>query len=410
MSANELVPKTDRWTRIFAWIAGLFAMLVLMVTAPVLYLHFKNHFVGCAVENRAARVYLLDALDIMQELSINTSKLNWPKIRETACEFARLAKSPAETYPALNGAIGALMDFHSFMRPPASKAETPDHPALVSHVNRLITRFVLGRLKVDASEPSQGEVAAANALPDSERYTVERHGFAMPDQRIGYLSLDGFTSGVKANELNYATTLAQSVDKILPDSQCGIILDLRRNMGGNMHPQFLGLHRLFGQGNVMGMKEPDSNLKWFSTANQTTCFVSASSTQCTLRLPAALHPQPDVSSTPVAVLLSQKTGSSAEAVALGFVGRPNAKTFGHRSYGATTMNAGIYLRDGMMLFLAVSEMTDRTGKTYPTHIVPDVPTTPRFPRSPPKRFEDLEGDQTAQAAMAWLQSLPGCKK
>jgi carboxyl-terminal processing protease len=262
---------------------------------------------------------------------------------------------------------------------------------------------------MNVAEPSQNLVDAANALPNGERYTVERHGFAMPTQRVGYLALDGFTSITPPNMLNYADTLDRAVDHILPQSQCGVVVDLRRNTGGVMHPQFLGLHRLYGSGNVMGTRARDGKEQWISVRDRSYCHVSGAKTNCVLCLPGRSAPQPDFRTVPVAVLLSEKTASSAEALALGFIGRSNTKTFGYPSAGLTTSNRILLLRDGAILQLAFAEMTDRNGKAYPSRIEPDEATSPNFPQTTATNAEALLSDDTAQAAIAWLHSLATCK-
>jgi carboxyl-terminal processing protease len=402
--------KSPRWKRVVMWAALALVSAVFAIVSTLLYVNYKNYFANCAVENRRARAYLVDALDLMQAYSVNSDKMDWTKVRKLACETAKSAQTPAETYVAINGTISRLMDFHSALHAPRS--DSPKYTAAQFLAYRVFLKIGAGARTGNVPEPSQSLIDDASALPDGERYSVERHGFAMPAQRIGYLALDGFTSVARANMFNYAETLARAVDNILPQSQCGIIVDLRRNNGGNMYPQFLGLHRLYGNGNgkVMGMKERDGRETWVSVSDRSYCHVSGSNAQCMLRLAVSSLPKPDASVAPVAVLLSQATASSAEAVALGFIGRPNTKTFGYRSSGATTANQGFLLQDGAMLSLAVSEMTDRNGKTYPTHIVPDLTTSYRFPFFSAKNADDLANDKTAQAAITWLSSQASCKQ
>jgi carboxyl-terminal processing protease len=368
----------------------------------ILYLNFKNYFGDCAVEDRGARAYLLDALDLMRDFGVNSHKVDWLKVREHACETAKLAKIPTDTYPAIRSAMLSMRDFHSSLTDPGSQK---------SHMSGSAQGYRLA-LKVRDWLPSQSvpepPQAILNSLPYAERYTVEQHGFAMPAHRIGYVRLDGFTSRAPANMLNYADTLASAVDNILLQSACGVIIDLRQNQGGNMFPQFLGLRRLLGDGKVMGMKEANGRETWVSMPDRSYCHVSGSRTACFLRLPASFTEEPDSTKLPIAVLISRQTGSAAEAVALGFVGRPNTKTFGDRTAGGTTANVEIPLRDGAKLALAVSEMTDRNGRTYPMHIEPDEFTTAIPPRRSANNAEELQDDKTAQLAIAWLGSQSNC--
>jgi carboxyl-terminal processing protease len=382
---------------------GVIFLVVAITTIQILYLNFKNYFGDCAVEDRGARAYLLDALDLMQDFGVNSHKVDWLKVRKQACETAKLARTPTDTYPAIKSVILSLRDSHSFLHVPVSQENLTAKSALGY---RLASKFRDWLPSQSVPEPSQ---AILNSLPYAERYTLEQHGFAMPAHRIGYVRLDGFTARAPANMLNYADTLGRAVDNILPQSACGVIIDLRLNRGGNMFPQFLGLRRLLGDGKVMGMKEPNRRETWVSMPERSYCHVSGSRIDCILRLPANVTQEPDSTTLPVAVLISRQTGSAAEAVALGFVGRPNTKTFGDRTAGLTTANVAIPLRDGAELALAVSEMTDRNGKTYPMHIEPDEFTTAIPPRRSANNAEELQDDKTAQAAIAWLGSQPSCK-
>jgi carboxyl-terminal processing protease len=408
MTAQIRAQKLPLWRRIFAWGGLALLFLVMIILSPFVYLNFKNYFADCAVEDRAARAYLVDALDAMQEHSINANKTDWSKLRQRACETATSARTSVETYPSISGAIAALKDGHSYLQLPTTQsAPFANANALVM---RVYSKIGADTLSMNAAEPSQSLIDAANALPEGERYTVERHGFTIPNQRMGYLALDGFTSTAPANMLNYADTLSRAVDRVLPQSQCGVVVDLRRNTGGVMHPQFLGLHRLYGADNLMGTRERDGKERWISLTDRSYCQVLGAKTSCLLRLPASSLPQPDARTLPVAVLISGTTASSAEALALGFIGRPNTKTFGFPSAGHTTSNWSIPLRDGAILRIAFAEMTDRNGKTYPGRVVPDEVTSPNVPSATATNAGALLNDATAQAAIAWLRSLSSCKQ
>jgi carboxyl-terminal processing protease len=74
---------------------------------------------------------------------------------------------------------------------------------------------------------------------------------------------------------------------------------------------------------------------------------------------------------PVAVLISNKTGSSGEAVAISFIGNEQTKFFGSPTWGLTTGNGSFDLIDGANIHLASTIMCDYTGKKYYGSIQPD---------------------------------------
>jgi hypothetical protein len=65
-----------------------------------------------------ATVYLSPALDIMQQYSVNRKKLNWTKVRQRTFAMAAGAKTPADTYSAIQHALTELGDHHSFFLEP----------------------------------------------------------------------------------------------------------------------------------------------------------------------------------------------------------------------------------------------------------------------------------------------------
>ena len=398
----------SRWKSAFRLgIIALACATILGLGAGV-YLNYKNYFASdCPIQDRASRAYLLDALDLMQKHSVRADKVDWARTRQRACESAKQATTPAETYAAINGAIASLVDFHSSLRPPRPDTEVLSSWDYLEYRLRLRFARVLEVFQ-KAADPSAAPMTEVQALPVDQRYTVEGHGFSMLDKRVGYLSLGGIVSGAPAKMMNYADTLAQAVDQIVPRSRCGVVVDLRRNGGGNMYPQFLGLHRLYGDEKVMGMKYLDGREIWVAMPGRSYCHVTDSHSNCFLRLPQGNSSETDYSKVPVAVLLSRRTSSAAEALTIGFLGRENTRTFGDKTSGSTTGTLPILLRDGAVLVLAVSYMTDRSGKSYPDRIIPDEATARDFPDLPARTFADLYGDATALAAVAWLTAQPGC--
>jgi C-terminal processing protease CtpA/Prc len=99
----------------------------------------------------------------------------------------------------------------------------------------------------------------------------------------------------------------------------------------------------------------------------------------------------DLADIPVAVLTSDKTGSSGEVVAIAFAGRPGTRSFGEPTYGFATGNEIHPLRDGYTLLLTETWTANRSGTTYPDGVTPDSIT-----------------DQPLEDATAWLRE--GCNQ
>jgi C-terminal processing protease CtpA/Prc len=74
----------------------------------------------------------------------------------------------------------------------------------------------------------------------------------------------------------------------------------------------------------------------------------------------------------VAVLIDGATASAAEACAIAFIGRSNARSFGSATCGLSTGIVKFRLVDDSELFLAHTVMTDRSGRRYGGPILPDA--------------------------------------
>lgn len=101
------------------------------------------------------------------------------------------------------------------------------------------------------------------------------------------------------------------------------------------------------------------------------------------------HPAP-----PVAVLLGPKTGSSGEAVALAFRGRPATRSFGQETAGFSTANKPTRLSDGSILLLTGSISVDRNLQSDGRKLKPDVAVS--------------DSDDAEVAARSWLLGQPQC--
>jgi C-terminal processing protease CtpA/Prc len=75
---------------------------------------------------------------------------------------------------------------------------------------------------------------------------------------------------------------------------------------------------------------------------------------------------------PIAVMISNKVGSSGEIVVISFIGNAKTKSFGQPTMGLTTGNGSFGLVDGSQIFIASTIMADRNDKQYTGSIKPDV--------------------------------------
>jgi carboxyl-terminal processing protease len=165
-------------------------------------------------------------------------------------------------------------------------------------------------------------------------------------------------------------------------------------VGGNMWPMLAGVGPLLGEGDRLGQfftLESQSDWKY---RNGVAAEIENGKED----------PYPPVAGVPykmpgtpkVAVLIDSGTGSSGEAIAIAFQGRPEARFFGEHTAGVSTANEVFKLPDGAAIWLTIGVDADRTGKQYMNGIDPDEAIS-----SSNAILPDAE-DPVLQAAFVWL--------
>jgi carboxyl-terminal processing protease len=74
----------------------------------------------------------------------------------------------------------------------------------------------------------------------------------------------------------------------------------------------------------------------------------------------------------IAVLVSRKTASSAEALVISFLSGSNAVIFGENTAGLATGNSIFPLSDGSLLAVTTSTMLSMDGRTFTNGIDPQA--------------------------------------
>lgn len=329
--------------------------------ASVAALHFKaflllsvlSGFAHAQTMSEAARDYLNEVLDVMQENSVRQNFIDWEAFRADAVPKAGDAQTPRELYPLIWELMTELGDNHSYF------------------------------IEADLGPRRKGRTGDRDIVhqPAPERYiTSEDIGVAVLPGHIGKGDLGG--------SRDYAVVVQTHIRELYERGACGFIVDLRENYGGNMWPMLAGLAPLFDDGPVGAFVSPDGERSvWaFKNGQITLAGQSLHKVARTYKLPKAL---------PVAVLTSRRTISSGEAVTISFIGRPNTRSFGKPTYGLPTANRSFALSDGARLVLTTAYEEDRNGQRYDGPIMPD------------KRSGDTDvmGDATT-----WLLRQSACLK
>lgn len=301
-----------------------------------------------------ARAYLTAALDLIQKRALRRGEVDWPEVRRTAFARAAGARKPSGTYPAIEGALGALGDGHSrFLSPAAAKK-------LLGTSLDTIPGLVAKRLRGGP----------------------------------GYVALPG----VQGSTHTYDTYVRQGRGAVAAADRkgaCGWVVDLRGNKGGSMYPMFAVIAAILGDGNVGAFVGADGKRTVWTVKDRNLKAGANRPLWPAAKPLSRTHPA-------VAVLTDGRTASAGEAVTVAFRGRPATRSFGMRTFGTPTGNSPHRLSDGAELVLTEVKEADRTGRTYDGPIPPDE----EFLVEP--KDIGTSRDRALEAATRWLGKQPDC--
>ncbi|MBC7919722.1 MAG: S41 family peptidase [Ferruginibacter sp.] len=304
--------------------------------------------------------YLGAALDSMQQHSIRKHRIDWPQLRQTTFDQAKGALTYQQTYPAIEAALAALGDNHSFFKTP---------------------------------EQHQAWLTESEQTPAGTNLPIG----AMVDEKFAWVIVPDFASGNSAQGQAYASALQEVLRKLDARNPAGWIIDLQSNRGGNMWPMLAGIGPLVGEG-ILGhfLTADGRNTPWRYERG-------AAKLDDALMCEVTDYYELKNSDAPVAVLIDENTASSGEAILVSFLGRANTKVFGSASAGLSTANDEYTLEDGAQLILTSAVFTDRSGKKYGKQIVPDVDLSGEWYFIP-----GLKNITLRQKVKAWImESSPG---
>jgi carboxyl-terminal processing protease len=270
------------------------------------------------------QAYLNKAVDIIQTNSINKHSIDWVRFRKDVLEKAKDAKNIKETYPAIRFALSQLSDNHShFLTPEQVKNRTDQNKPLPNVPVELI------------------------------------------NNRIAYIKIPSFNGNHKLAD-SFAQLIQDKIEELDKNKIDSWVIDLSENTGGNMWPMLLGLGPILGDG-VLGYFVSSENKYTEWNYFKGSVFIGKDKIM-KLNKPYKLRNHIKK----LAVIISHKTASSGEAIAVAFIGAKDVKFFGESTYGVSTGNAGHKLSDGAMIILTECKFADRNKKIYGVPITPDI--------------------------------------
>jgi carboxyl-terminal processing protease len=331
---------------------------------------------NAGAQTTAPVVYLNHAIDIMQKNALRRNTVDWTTIRASALAIAVNAENTAGTYDAIRFALASLGDHHSSLHlTPALEAQEAEE-------------------KAKHPSPNPLPVTQENFSPYVGRYEPEGHLERRGDKSFAYVVV---TKSFPKNDQQFVafeTNLQKILTELDQSHPAGWIVDLRGNVGGNMWPMLGGIGPLIGEGDNLGEFTDSVDTSTWKYRNGVAAEVEHGRASAYPKVEGAPY---HISDTPrVAVLIDRSTGSSGEAIAIAFRGRPNTRFFGEHTQGSSTANQPFDLSDGATMWLTVSIDADRNGKQYLDGLAPDE----AFPAA--TQAMEPSSDPVVQAALDWL--------
>jgi carboxyl-terminal processing protease len=320
--------------------------------------------------------YLNRALDEMQLHALRREAVDWPRIRKQALARAAHAESAVDTYDAIRFALASLGDHHSSLH-------------LTSELQALEAQRKGGHMSA-----LESDVSSASFSPYVGRYEPEGHIEQFGGKPFAILSVPKCFPANDGQFVEFETKIQQIIAELERSHPLGWIVDIRGNVGGNMWPMLAGVGPLLGESDDLGEFFDTNGHSVWTYRNG----VAAESDN------GKLNPYPAIKGSPyklanvpnVAVLIDHSTGSSGEALAIAFRGRPQTRFFGEHTQGASTVNEVFALSDGASLWLTIGTQADRSGKQYPDGLAPD-----EFVQGGDQMLAPAQ-DPVVQAALLWL--------
>jgi C-terminal processing protease CtpA/Prc len=304
--------------------------------------------------------FLIDtSITIMKKNAVNADSVNWDTLTRNALTRAKDMNSPYELGSVMRYLYKSINDFHGafFYRDSIFQWQ-------------------------------RNESKVPDSIMNEWKKGVQSKTMVL-DKNIGYIRIPSMPIKKQEDFNTKAQKLNDSLCSLLEKNVKGIILDLRLDGGGAMHPMILGVEQLLTQG-FLGSFRTRKKEDWFLKDNGflvDTSLISGINPVCNI----------NAQNIPIVMLISPYTGSAAECFIIAFKGRRNTVLLGSKTAGYVTVNTGIQINDTAFMNLAIGYSADRNGKVYKEAIEPDIPFTSI------DKFNDIENDEKVKAAVKWLR-------
>lgn len=308
------------------------------------------------------RQFMENVFSTIQQYSLYHSVFDWTALHTKVFAGIDTARTRSDLIPAIRNIYRSLNDKHGAVILDGRRIGMNEKPVITVR-QVLKDQFKTGMPKIRTRIFDGG------------------YGYIL----IPSISYDPVKVGVQAQEIQ------DSLCRLEPQLLNGLIIDLRLNGGGNMHPMITGLHQVIGDGPIGSFC--DLNGGPFSIWRIKDGAFYLNSTKLLAVTDRCSIPD----SLKVVVLLSQITASSGEILAITLKARPRTLYIGEKTAGFVTSNAGPFYVNGQQVFVTSALIADKFGKIYTEGLSPDIPIVEG------DDFNDLTEDAKVSAALRWLK-------
>ena len=278
------------------------------------------------------------SFELINEKSIKKNELNWVDLKQTVLDSIKDFDNNEKVYNAIGYTIKLIDDGHSVFVP----ANKPNS------------------LTVDTLQ-----------IPSITSKII--------DNNIAYLKLPGFVANDSLSR-QYALNIRRSLLELDQSKNIsGWIIDLRMNTGGKLSNECLGISPLF-ENSLIGISFNNKN-----DFRKITCKANYLNFGKTKMDSLIYDSQLKNMNRKIAVLVSKKTVSAGEFLALAFKFQNNTKLFGEKTKGKTSHLQLFTFKSDAKLLLAIENYCDRENNVISGGIIPDVECLPK--ESLPKAIE-----------------------
>ncbi len=305
-------------------------------------------FSNAQAPSKKAKKYIDNVFTTIEKNYFYVDSINIDLLKEKCYALISNAKTPKDTYPAIDTLLKNLFDHHHIFLKPEQFS------------------------KITSFEPL--------VFPAAE----------LLDKSIGYIKIPS-TIGHYNEWQWWSDSLQNSFARVQNPNLKGWIIDLRGNKGGDLTPMITSVKPFFGDTTIFTLKDRNNKLTTYKFSSG---FYTVEKGSKSTKLLAYKSEIEKVRNIPVAILIDNKSASAAEMVAIAFKGRAKTIFLGEPTAGLTIYTSNFSLPDKAFFTIATGKFYDTKGTSYEQSVYPDI-----FVKQDAGKI-----DETKQKAIEWLLS------